>query len=234
MSRKILQFCFITALTVACSEEEEPRKALTIYDESLIEYFNDVALGFEFGGASEVTRKWTTEMKIFVGGNNHPELVAELQNIIGEINTLATDGFRASVVTDTLESNFYIFLGSGATYSKRFPWLANLVQTNWGLFSISFDPTNHINGGSMYVDTDRANSFEEKHLLREELTQSLGLGRDSHRYPSSIFHASWSETTQYSDMDKDLIRLLYHPLMQIGLDRVQCTDRLREIIISEK
>jgi len=46
MSRKILQFCFIAALTVACSEEE-PRKALTVYDESLIEYFNEVALGFE-------------------------------------------------------------------------------------------------------------------------------------------------------------------------------------------
>jgi hypothetical protein len=233
MSRKILKFCFIAALTVACSEEE-PRKALTVYDESLIEYFNEVALGFEFGGASEVTRKWTTDMRIFVGGNNHPDLVAELQNILGEINTLATDGFSVSVVTDTLESNFYIFLGSGTDYSKRFPSLANLVLSNWGLFNISFDPSNQINGGTMYVDTDRANSFEEKHLLREELTQSLGLGRDSHRYPSSIFQANWTETTQYSDMDKDLIRLLYHPLMKIGLDRAQCAELLRKIILSEK
>lgn len=233
MSRKIFQCCFIAALTVACSEDE-PEKALTAYDESLIEYFSEVALGFEFGGASEVTRKWTTDMKIFVSGEKHPELVAELQNIVGEINTLATDGFSASVVTDTLESNFYIFLGSGTEYSKRFPALANLVLSNWGLFNISFDPSNQINRGTMYVDTDRANSFEEKHLLREELTQSLGLAKDSYRYPSSIFQANWTETTQYSDLEKDLIRLLYHPSMKISLDRVQCAELLREILLSEK
>ena len=106
MSGKILQFCFIAGLTVACSEEE-PALALTTYNESLIEYFNDLAFGFEFGGVSEVTRKWTTDMKIFVGGNNHRKLVAQLRDIVGEINTLATDGISAAVVTGTLESNFY-------------------------------------------------------------------------------------------------------------------------------
>lgn len=233
MFRKILRFCFIVVLISACSEDE-PENWLTAYDESVIEYFNEIALGFEFGSASEVTRKWKTDMKIFVGGNKQQELMTELQNVIGEINALATDGFSASVVTDTLEANFYIFLGSGADYSKRFPSLSNLVLSNWGLFNVSFDPSNQINGGNMYVDTGRANSFEEKHLLREELTQSLGLAKDSNRYPDSIFQASWTATTQYSDIDKDLVRLLYHPSMEIGLDRFQSAERLRTIILSEK
>jgi hypothetical protein len=234
MFQKILQFCFLVVLIAACSEGEPEKKGLTAYDESVIEYFSEIALGFEFGSASEVTRKWKMDMKIFVGGNKQPELMTELQAIIGEINALATDGFSASVVTDTLQSNFYIFLGSGAEYVKKFPALSNLVLSNWGLFNVSFDAANEIYSGYMYVDLDRSNSVEEKHLLREELTQSLGLAKDSNRYPDSIFQASWTATTNYSDIDKDLIRLLYHPSMQIGLDRSNCEDLLREIILTEK
>ena len=234
MFRKILRFCIIVVLISACSEDEPEKKGLTAYDESVIEYFNEIALGFEFGSASEVTRKWKNDMKIFVGGTKTQELMDELQLVIQEINALATDGFSASVVTDSLESNFYIFLGSGGDYAKKFPSVSNLVLSNWGLFNVSFDASNEIYGGIMYVDIDRASNFEEKHLLREELTQSLGLAKDSNRYPDSIFQANWTSTTEYSNIDKDLIRLLYHPSMQIGLDQMQSAELLREIILSEK
>jgi hypothetical protein len=233
MSRKILGFSFIIILMFACSEGEEPA-GLTAYDESVIVYFNEIALGFEFGGASEVTRKWKTDMKILVGGRESEELTKELEDIVGEINALATDGFSASIVTDTADANFIIFLGAGQDYAKLYPSLTNLVQSNWGLFSVSFDVDNHIYGGNMYVDIDRANSLEERHLLREELTQSLGLAKDSKRYWDSIFQENWSNTTEYSDIDKDLIRLLYHPSMKTGLDRLQCTESLGKIILSEK
>ena len=158
----------------------------------------------------------------------------ELQRVIQEINALATDGFSASVVTDSLESNFYIFLGSGEDYANKFPSVLNLVLSNWGLFNVYFDASNIIYGGIMYVDIDRASNIEEKHLLREELTQSLGLAKDSNRYPDSIFQANWTSTTEYSNVDKDLVRLLYHPSMQIGLDQMQSAELLREIILSEK
>lgn len=233
MPRKILRFCFLVILMSSCSENEEPN-GLTAYDESVIQYFNEIALGFEFGGSSEVTRKWTTDMKIFVGGNKTQELMAELQRVVDEINMLATDGFSVSVVTDTVESNFYIFLGSGGDYVKKFPSLINLVASNWGLFSVSFDDSNEIYRGNMYVDIDRANGIEEKHLLREELTQALGLAKDSNRYPDSIFQASWTTTTEYLDIDKHLIHLLYHPAMETGLSRLQCEALLREIILSDK
>ena len=234
MFRKILRFCIIVVLISACSESDPEKKGLSAYDESIIEYFNEIALGFEFGSASEVTRKWTNDMKIFVGGAKTQPLMDELQLVMQEINALATDGFSASVVTDSLESNFYIFLGAGGDYAKKFPSVLNLVLSNWGLFNVYFDASNKIYGGIMYVDIDRASNIEEKHLLREELTQSLGLAKDSNRYPDSIFQAIWTSTTEYSNIDKDLVRLLYHPSMRIGLDRVQSAELVREIILSEK
>ena len=63
----------------------------------------------------------------------------------------------------------------------------------------------------MYIDTQRPDVSGQKHLLREELTQSLGLANDSYLFDDSIFQQSWTNVTKYSQMDKDIIRLLYHP-----------------------
>ena len=62
----------------------------------------------------------------------------------------------------------------------------------------------------MYVDIYRANDQEQKHLLREELTQSLGLFNDSYKYPESIFYQDWTTTTEYAQIDRELIDMLYN------------------------
>src|SRR6186713_697539 len=104
MFQKISRVCIIVILISACSENEPEKNGLTAYDESVIEYFNEISLGFEFGSASEVTRKWKNDMKIFAGGTKTQTMMDELQRVIQEINALATDGFSVSVVTDSLES----------------------------------------------------------------------------------------------------------------------------------
>ena len=49
---------------------------------------------------------------------------------------------------------------------------------------------------------------ERSHLIREEITQSLGLFRDSWRYPDSIFYQGWTATGEYASIDGPTIRLL--------------------------
>lgn len=174
-------------------------------------------------------------MKIYVGGTASSELLLELDKIIGEINELSTTGFMIETVIDSLDSNYYIFFGSGNSYVDIFPSLSNLVESNWGLFTISWNGLNEINKGKMYVDIFRANETEQKHLLREELTQSLGLGKDSPRYSDSIFQqAFFTKTTEYAQIDRDLIRLLYHPVMRIELTKNQVAVVLTDILVSEK
>ena len=85
----------------------------------------------------------------------------------------------------------------------------------------------------MYVDTRQVEEIFQMHLLREELTQSLGLARDRIEYPESIFQASWTATTEYADIDKELIRLLYHPDVTSGLNEDQVRQVLVEILSNE-
>ena len=238
MNSKYLLFfsLLIIILISSCSKDDEdilPESELSEYKIDVIEYFKDIALGFEFGNASNVTRKWSTEIKVFIGGESSSELLTEFENIRTEINELATDGFKIMVVNDSLQSNYYIFFGAGTKYAEMFPNESNLVNSNLGLFYVNWNDQNQFYSGHMYVDIMRANSIKQKHLLREEFTQSLGLAKDSPLYLESIFQSAYTTTTEYATIDKYLIRLLYHPEMSIGLNDLQVDDVLTEILINE-
>ena len=226
----------IVILISSCSKDDDdilPGFILSEYEIDVIDYFKDIALGFEFGNTSNITRKWNSEMKVFIGGEPSFELLAEFEKIRTEINELKTDGFNVTVVNDSLQSNYYIFFGSGTKYAEMFPDEANLVNSNWGLFYLLWNGQNQFYSGHMYVDIIRANSIEQKHLLREEFTQSLGFARDSQLYMESIFQSDWTTTIEYAPIDQDLIRLLYHPEMSVGLNELEVDNALREILSSE-
>ena len=222
----------IVILMSSCSKNDDilPEFILSEYETDLIDYFKDIALGFEFGITSNITRKWNSGMKVFIGGEPRFELLAEFEKIRAEINELTTDGFNVTVVNDSLQSNYYIFFGSGTKYAEMFPEESNLVNSNWGLFYLLWNSQNQFYSGHMYVDIIRANSMEQKHLLREEFTQSLGLARDSQLYMESIFQSNWTTTIKYAPIDRDLIRLLYNPKMSVGLNEFEVDNALREIL----
>ena len=220
----------IAPITITLSDVEPE---LTSYQREVVAYFKEIALGFEFGNVSAITRKWRSPMRVFVGGQKNDALYSELATVVNEINALVTDGFSIEMTGDSLRSNFYVFLGPGASYARLYPSQAALVDDNWGLFSVFWNGQNEINRGHMYVDSERPNPEAQKHLLREELTQSLGLARDASIYPLSIFLSDWSTTTAYADVDQELIRLLYHPKMRIGLDEDEVEALLEDIFLSE-
>ncbi len=229
----------LALLIAACSRDEEDPAPSNLfideledfsgYERDVAQYFREIALGFEFGNSSRITRKWIQPMRIFVGGEPTQNHLTELDQIISEINGLATDGFEMMLVEDTLQSNYYIFIGSYREYQRRFPSLTDLIESNWGLFSIWWNDDQNLFRGHMYVDTERPNGEAQLHLLREELTQSVGLARDSGRYPDSIFQQEWTTVTEYEEIDRDLIKVLYHPKMRSGLSSTSVLPVLREI-----
>lgn len=226
----------ILILISSCSKDDEdllPEPELSEYEIEVIDYFKDIALGFEFGNASHITRKWDSDLKVFIGGEPSTELINEFEKIRTEINELVTDGFKVTIVNDSLQSNYYIFLGSGTEYAEMYPNLSTLINSNWGLFHLRWNGQNKFISGHMYVDIMLTTLIEQKHLLREEFTQSLGLARDSPLYMESIFQSTWTRTVEYAPIDKDLIRLLYHPEMSIGLNEMQVDNVLKDILLSE-
>ncbi|MGD9146964.1 MAG: DUF2927 domain-containing protein, partial [Anaerolineae bacterium] len=103
-------------------------------------------------------------------------------------------------------ANVKMIFAPEAEFSKLDP---NYQPTNYGFFWVNWDSKGEIYRARILISTDKVGQEERSHLIREELTQSLGLMRDSIKYPDSIFYANRSQTTEYADIDERLIKLLY-------------------------
>jgi hypothetical protein len=143
-------------------------------------------------------------MKIYVEGQKIDYLMVELNDIVSELNNIINT-IEIEIVKNPTEANMFIYFGSSYDFANYCPNVSrSLLTNNWGLFMVTT-----VNS-YMYVDINRANEVEQKHLLREELTQSLGLFNDSYRYPESIYYQGWTTTTEYAQIDVELIEMLYN------------------------
>ncbi len=238
MNRKLLWYLSVSMLIIisSCSEEEEIFRdpELTSYELEIISYFKEVALGYEFGDASNIVRKWeaSSTMSIYVAGNPSDTLLNRLQLTITEINGLATDGFQIEIVSDSSRSNCYVFFGSASDFIARFPETSDLAKENTGLFTV-WHNNNIINRARIFINTQRPTSAQQQSIVMEEITQAIGIGRDSPRYSNSIFFETNSDpgfATEYSSIDQEVIRLLYHPKMRVGLHSFSVDQVLRSIL----
>lgn len=199
------------------------------YSPDVKNYFKEIAVGSEFGKGRKIV-KWTKNMKVFLMGEKVPALETELNKIIGELNQLVRP-IRIQRVSNKAQANFFIFFGSSRDYINKIePNARKYANRNLALFYVYFTPQNSIDKGSMYVNTSLMKAPNtRKHLLREELTQALGLMNDSHKYSESIFYQKFSRSTKYTSMDKKLIKLLYSNKIRPGMSKGQVDRALANL-----
>lgn len=175
-----------------------------VRSQEVLDYYDEVVMNGEFSGRRESEYKWTTDMKIYVEGEPTLELLSELERVVSELNDIINP-IDLIIVNDRNKANMFVYFGSPDGFKNAHPNIdRSRLNRNWGYFDVG------INEGEMYVDIYRANDEEQKHLLREELTQSLGLFNDSHKYPESIFYQEWTTTTEFAPIDRELIDMLYN------------------------
>ncbi|OJJ21449.1 hypothetical protein BKI52_12945 [marine bacterium AO1-C] len=192
-------------------------------------YFKEIAIGSEYGRGKKVV-KWTKNMKIFVMGEKIPAMEQELDKIIQELNQLIRP-IKLQRVYNKSQANFHVFFGSVNQYLNKVEGNARrYARRNLAMFYIYYGKQGTINKGSMYVDTYTMKAKEtRKHLLREELTQALGLMNDSYKYPKSVFYQKFSRSTTYTKIDKQIIRLLYNNQIRPGMSRQQVEQVLKRL-----
>ncbi|AKQ44953.1 hypothetical protein TH63_03815 [Rufibacter radiotolerans] len=235
MKKTFILFAFLSFLFTGClTEEEEVTPELTQYDQSVISYFKEIGLGFFFGGSSEITRRWETDIKVYIEGTPTAENLSEFQKVRNEINALATNGFSIEVVSDKSQSNTTLFFGSVEQFSTLYPASAEVARVNLRAFSVWWNPSQEIYKSQIFIDNQQATATQQKSWTRGMLTGSIGLGQVSPTYSESIFYSKANTNTAFTQLDKDLIRLLYHPNMRIGLNKDEVGKVLENILLDEK
>ena len=188
------------------------------YTQEEVDYFMEIALGTEYGGAAPVC-KWTDALRIKVNGAPTEEDLTNLDRVIPELRELT--GLAIEIVDDEENVNIYFI-----PESEFKDYIPSYVEGNWGYFSYYTRDDGEIWEAKIGIDTVLTDQSSRNHLLREELTQSLGLGNDSYDYEDSMFYQGWTLTQSYSTMDKKVIELLYRDEIQTGMDK----DKILEVL----
>jgi Protein of unknown function (DUF2927) len=182
-----------------------------------IDYFTEVALGSEYNQESTPkVHKWSGDIRIQVLGKPTQADLATLQTVIQEINALASVAIRVQVVDRS--PNLTMHFAPESQFSQIEP---AYIPVNFGFFITRWNHKGIINYANVLITTTGVTQQERSHLIREELTQSLGLMRDSYRYSDSIFYQPWTNVTRYSELDKALIQMLYSPALKPGMTKAE-------------
>ena len=96
------------------------------------------------------------------------------------------------------------------------------MPTNYGFFWALWHDDNYvIYDANILISSADITQQERSHLIREELTQSLGLMNDSDKYNDSIFYQNWTDVIEFSEIDKTVIKLLYLKTIKPDMSKEQ-------------
>ncbi|MDJ0704083.1 MAG: DUF2927 domain-containing protein [Leptolyngbyaceae cyanobacterium MO_188.B28] len=185
-----------------------------------IDYFFEVALGIEFGANTSRVRKWEGPIRIRVHGRPTDADLIALQRVTEDIERLT----RLDIRLNASDPNLEIYFVPESEFHRYEP---NYRPLNYGFFWTWWNNYT-IEQARILISTVEVNQQERSHLLREELTQSLGLMADSNRYQDSIFYQGWTSTAEYSSLDRVLLQMLYLPRIRPGMTRAEVMAELFE------
>ncbi len=210
-------FIIFILLLTACSIQRSSNN----YSQKQIDYFTEIALGAEFGDEIPVIKKWTNDIRIKVKGEPTEEDLQAITAIIGDLNKLIS-GIKIKQVAK--KENLTITFSPESGFSEVDP---NYVPINYGFFwALWHDDDYVIYEARILISTTELTQKERSHLIREELTQSLGLMNDSKKYNDSIFYQDWTTVTEFSEIDRAVIKLLYLKKIKPGMSKQQVLNVL--------
>jgi len=205
-------FIAFTLILIGCSVQNNTNN----FTQEEINYFSEIALGAEFGDEIPVIKKWNKNIRIKIEGEPTSEDLEIINDIIVDLNELIS-GIKIKLVEK--KENLTITFSPESDFGSIDQ---NYIPTNYGFFWALWHDDNYvIYNASILVSSADITQNERSHLIREELTQSLGLMNDSGKYIDSIFYQKWTDVTEFTEIDRAVIKLLYLKKIKPGMTKDQ-------------
>jgi len=185
-----------------------------------LDYFYETVFGAEFGVSDYTVHKWVDDIRIKVKGSPTAEDIETLDQVIDELNYLI-DGITLDRVM--WDPDIHIFFASYTSFAALEP---NYVPNNMGFFWAWWDAEGALYKARILISTEGITQAQRSHLIREELTQSLGIMNDSYQYKDSIFYQEWTDTGSYAEIDRAVISMLYDP----GVEPVMTMEEVEDVL----
>lgn len=194
-----------------------------------LKYFMEVALGSEYGDSSvDYIKKWVTPIRIRVYGNPTDQDLATLDQHIDDLN-----GIPGIPEIQRVTSNENISLYFVPFYDIK-NYITNYVEGSWGFFTCWSSRQHYILRAQIAIATDKTNQRQRNHIILEEITQALGIMRDSYQYSNSIFYQKWTGIQTLSELDWRIVEILYSPEVEAGMTETEIYKAFNLLPVSKE
>ena len=173
--------------------------------DSIIEYYNEIAGRSEYGDTNAKFYKWKGDVKIFFDFENSYSLKEYTKPIIKDLNDLIVP-INILIVNNKSDANVFLYFCDFSEFKKKF-YVS--VNGNFLGFVCSTKYQSRIYNSYIFIN-EKLSGIELKSVLREEITQSLGFSNDSWKYPNSIFYQGGNNENKFSELDKAIIKHHYN------------------------
>lgn len=209
------------AVLAGCDGATAPGERFT---EGEIEFYVDVALGSETGGTDRFVRKWTREVRVAIAGEPTSRDREVVRRVLSDLDRLY-GGAPVRRAADRGSANVRIHFVPRDSFTRVLP---EAEPDAAGFVSVETDGTGEIRSGAIVVASgDELTQAFRNHVIREELTQVLGLVNDSDRFLGSIFNqVSLLPPTEYLAVDRQLVRIHGLPEIEPGMREAEIRDVL--------
>jgi len=195
--------------------------------DEIAEYFKDIVFSSEFDGYVGNVCRWEKPIKYRIYGEMNEEDTRNFNALTAYLNSVA--GFPGmSEASDDSEVNFEIYYTSASAMPNLF---SNYAEGGNGMATFWWDTsTNEILRARTAIVIDGTDQEEKNTVTLEEITQALGIGQDSYRYPESLYYQFWSTPQTIPFIDKCVIEILYSDKIHAGMPEAEAIPVIREII----
>ena len=196
--------------------------------DDVLAWFDEVVLTVEYSdGTGDPTQvqKWLFPLLYRIEGEPTEEDLLVLERFCQELNQIP--GFPGIQMAEGLqrESLTLSFLGPEA-FLDRF---SDVVGADaWGAVQFwYYTDTNEIHTAEIGYRTDIPQA-DRSSIILEEIVNALGITDTDEREDSIVYQYS-NDNLCLSDVDWLILKLLYHPAMECGMDADQCHAVIRSL-----
>lgn len=177
---------------------------------------------YDIEGRDEL-RRWAQPIGVFLDGRYTRADKAFFEDFIRQLNEKVEGLPEVSLVNAYSKAKVRIQFGPLHKLGKLLP---GYVEGNWGYFSFWTGEGSEMSSAEVVIASDVTNQEERNHLLMEEFVGLLGLANDIDSPEDSIIYQQWTTTQQLSQLDWQLLNLLYDARLHPGMSRAEAFQAL--------
>ena len=219
--------CFIALILPGCNHSN-PQDLKEKYSVEAINYFYETVFYVDNVGRHDFGRKWNQDLYFYVNGDFSKNDLDNVSSAISCLDSLALP-INFYTASDSSSANVSVYYGNYSYLEERmglknrkYEPFVGIAYTPGGNSAIEWTKVGFANDARKYKRICKQDSAKLRYrVVLEEFTQMLGVSGDSFHYPNSIFFEGGGVRLNFSDIDKEVIKLLYEPSIPVRYSRLQ-------------